>query len=998
MLIESSVNEKYLRTLTIGSFPRQVLSFQESQDFFQQLVFIDYQLQLLIQNEFGRNEFKTAKQVEYQGNKTVRGKLVQLIDYVHSITLNYGNATNSYEEKLYYSVLMAHLYYLNSQISEMNQILNSVSLTPQFNYNSNLSLHHNEFLQYLSCRYYVLSGLIDAESSYKIWLEFLVKLSVPFTKSNVLANYWLDLMSTKLVIKLTQNGLEPLSFTKDIKQLPFYSNSLSTIRFSQLLLRPENSKFINDTFKSGYTQYLLEQLEEKVHNKSPFPEASNSNKSLEIYIGNLYDSLSNIPQTQTILKSSLSKKFLVNSTSKTYQSQTVLANLIKTLIDLNEYDEAFAAFRTYISYLEADQEHHEGHINNILLIIDIYSKCILNFNPLTSIITPSKVKKFKYTTEDRILDSLAKHVKTLLKYLNELTSYCDLTYDNETDTETNPLSFLYRKYNVNLLLSDSTQLVELVSRAWYSIGHYYYYLSIYGSSTESILQSNITNLLKYYKNALIINSTGNGHYLFDYALALSNNNQLQPALKLCKFILKKFPESFKTWNLLILLQSAFEANSPDSNKEAIPARNFSDTEDTEDESQAFRFNNNPKSTTVIEEEDDQQLDKDRKKELEIQEKLSESEKFANNALNIAGLVILRHQQKNLQLTIEAKYEILQLKLTQLAVWESIHGVQYILDYLPEVFITYHELFDNVEIEPTPIPTSNTLREEKLLTTTSKWSHRPSVIDPTPAITPNSLSTVVSNGTGGPTSSGATSSTVVSHLNTTLITNNKEKLSSGVDKIKRISLLNKKENSHNHNHITHPGALRKNSLSKDIDNVTERKILQDMWLWTAKIFLKIGLLTEAEQCIVEAETIYEPNYKTFSCLGHLTCRSRKFLSLQEYERSLEILTTKFGYNRIDYGETLLGLCKLFIMDDKPSNSLFISTKDADAGLIRIKNLLEKYTLSWPYGHSNVEVWYYLSKIYESIDDRVLLRKSLWTCIELEDYRPVRSFNICDSYKY
>ena len=54
--------------------------------------------------------------------------------------------------------------------------------------------------------------------------------------------------------------------------------------------------------------------------------------------------------------------------------------------------------------------------------------------------------------------------------------------------------------------------------------------------------------------------------------------------------------------------------------------------------------------------------------------------------------------------------------------------------------------------------------------------------------------------------------------------------------------------------------------KATDNITERKILQEIWLWTSRVFLKAGLIEECEQCIVEAESIYEPNIKTFTALG------------------------------------------------------------------------------------------------------------------------------------
>ena len=56
MYIENSVNERYTRTLNFGCFPKNVLQFQDTQDYFQQLVFVDYQLELLIDNEFNKNE------------------------------------------------------------------------------------------------------------------------------------------------------------------------------------------------------------------------------------------------------------------------------------------------------------------------------------------------------------------------------------------------------------------------------------------------------------------------------------------------------------------------------------------------------------------------------------------------------------------------------------------------------------------------------------------------------------------------------------------------------------------------------------------------------------------------------------------------------------------------------------------------------------------------------------------------------------------------------
>ena len=51
-------------------------------------------------------------------------------------------------------------------------------------------------------------------------------------------------------------------------------------------------------------------------------------------------------------------------------------------------------------------------------------------------------------------------------------------------------------------------------------------------------------------------------------------------------------------------------------------------------------------------------------------------------------------------------------------------------------------------------------------------------------------------------------------------------------------------------------------------------------------------------------------------------------------------------------------------------LFISTKDLNSGIIRLKNLLEDY--SFLYGYNNPEIWFYLSK-NEFIDDKILLKR-------------------------
>ncbi|KAI5955304.1 YPP1 [Candida jiufengensis] len=1014
MYIENSINDKYISTLNFGCFPKNVLQFQESQNLFQQLVFIDYQLQLLINNEFNGLELTTI--TNYQGSNSPKEKLIQLINYTNSININYNKENRTYEENLYYTVLISHLLYLDGNLIEMNKILNSINVTYQVNKNLNVSINTLEFIQYLTVRFYTLYGLSTIHPQIEIWFQYLNHFNKPFAKSQVIANHWLDLLFKNLTVVLSKNGSIQFSFVNNVSNLPFYKNKLSIISYSNFLLRPEQSLVINKAFKADYSSYLNVEINECIHSKIQFPDAADTNNQVNDFINNLYESLSYVPFNLAIFKPSLSKKFLIDATTKTYQSKVVLSNFIYTLIDLNEYDEALAAFNTYIAYIEKDQELKEGHVDDILSIIDTYSTCIIHFNPLKSF---AKTKKFKYTDEALVLENLKKFVSELQKYLDKLSSLVDLTYDDKNYAgDKNPLSFLYRKYNLNVLQSDQSQFIELISKAWHSIGYYYSFLSIHESPNQTILDSNVSKVLSNYKNSLIINSTGNVLYLFTYALSLANISQLKPSLKLCKFILKKYPESFKTWNLLVLLITSFNNDNDEIEKPA-----------------GFNDNILPDNFT----NGNGQIDSKINGYIPPKLKIREPEKFINKALNISGLYILKHQQRDIKLTLEAKYEILQLKLTQLAVLESIHGSQYMIDYISEVFVLYHELFD------VNLNQSSSLSSRQFASN-EKWSHRPSFIDP------NELNKVKSNSLNEkevpfqPAPPAPPQQQKLPQQNGENLTSvsTKKHSHNPVDRLKRFSKIPTREtllgrrdsvfstktvSSGGSSTSTAPHHIKKpefgNGIAHDTsitsqpitekptatiqhqrqpqqqphtDNLIERKILQDIWLWTSNIFLKCGLYEECEQCINEAEIVYESNVKIWIARGYLNCKSKKFLSLQNFEKSLETLISTNAsskYNQsIELGSVIIGLSKLFLIDDDPKNSIFISTKDIDAGIIRIKNLLEQYSLSWPMGQNNIEIWYFLSKIYEIIDDKILLTRSLWKCIDLEDLRPVRNFEVCN----
>lgn len=940
MLIEDSPHDSHMSILNLGSFPKKVLDFQESHEFFSQIVFADYQLRLLLQHEFGGRLLTRISRSS--SSETAVARISELIQYVLSVDANYALSHKLYEESLYYAVVLAHLHHVNSDPAGTRAALRSVTLklTPEFE-----SPTQAEFVVYLTARYYALLGA-STEESYARWIEYLVSMKQYGNKSQVAANEWNDEIFRNVLKVLSSNGSSPLRFNDLITQ-QFTDNACALVAVSNHALKPENEKYILKDFRTDYITFLAELLSGKIKQKLDFPDASAENSAEITFVETLYETLNDIsahrPVITYFLKPSLSKKFLVNVTEKTYQCQIVLLNLIRTLIDASEFDEALGAFKTYATYVDKDAQQHDGSNRNILEVIDIYATCLYDFNPLSSIIPDAKSsnKKFKYNTLDNVVEELKSAANALLKYLQKFTSLAALSYDEELETfADNDLSFLYHRYNTNFLANDESKIVRVLSKAWSALGHFHYYLATYDSADTGILEKNTRKVAHYYKNSLIINSTGNVTYLFNYAYTLAQSNSLISAVRLCKFILKRYPESFKTWNLLALVTSALEQHelSQDTTEKTLNKASILDslTEDDKGsvsaEKQIEKENGHQKSTQL--------------------------EKFIEDALNIAGLYMVKNRQNGVALSLQTKYEILQLKMTQLAVWEANQGVEYILESVKEIFALYRELFQESAFSES----GHARHASAVSRAEGRWSHRPSVLDP------SDLTLLQSK------------------------EHTKDK-SAAKERIKRLSHVA-------HEVKPHRAASKPVKPTKNAAPATkqdEQRILQDIWLWTASIYLKLGLLEETEQCIVEAETVEKPNVKTFTFLGLLTSKSRKFLSLQEYERSLEVFhSPEERFNRKAYGVTLLGMCKLFLIDDDADSSLFISSKDLDAGLIRLKNYLEQYSLCWPYGANSSELWYFLSTIYEKFDDKVLFKQALWKCVELESRRPVRSYDVCEDF--
>lgn len=886
--------------LNLGSFPKDVLDFQELQDLTRQTIFLDYQLHLLLQREFDGLLFS---RITTSTSESLTERVDQLIDYAKSIGANYSSTNRSYDEGLYHAVLSAHLYHLANDLNAMKETLLLFSLK---SVDTPLSF-------YLTARYNALLGFVAPDT----WYDYLKSFVKYGCKSLVAANRWIDGIFANVLFHLSKQGKYPLSFKHMLEQ-EFADNVTALVSILNFALRSDYERFILKSYRADYIVFLTELLNSKIKNRGKFPDASSENFGELNFVDSLYETLNDIsdhrPVVNYFLKPKLSKKYLIAVAELSFQNQTVVANLIRSLLDSDEYDEALAAFKTYINYVKKDQEQEGGVIANILEVIDIYSTCIAAFNPLSSVIlqTKSGVKRFKYNSIAVVMEELELRVVELLLYLDDFTDMAKLSYDEELEAfSENRLLFLYHRYNTNLVMEDKAKLIRVLSKGWFALGQYHQYKATYESADSTLLDGHRSSVLKYNKNCLIINPTGNPKYLFQYALTLAYSQLHEPALKLCKFILKRYPESFKSWNLLALLSLALE----------------------------------PETTKAADGESDHVLD-----ELKENTK-ADSEKYIDDALNVAGIFIMKNKQQDVTLSVQTRYDILQLKMTQVAILESHYGVHHILDSITDVFSLYRELFSDIDIASSGAK-PQTHRND------SRWSHRPSVIDIKGPDVGRQMSIL------------------------------KEK-SAAKEKIKRLSKGD--------------GLVRTTSkISKSVNpkpspgkQLLELLILQELWLWTASIYSRLGMLDEAEECVVEAESAYEPNVRTFTFLGLLTSETRKFLSLQEFERSLEALhSPQEAYNRSAYGQVLLGMCKLFLVDDDIGNSLFISQKDMHAGLMRLKNYLQGYSLCWPHGNNSPEVWHYLAMIYEKFDDKLLYTKAMWRCVALASKRPVRSFANCE----
>lgn len=736
-------------------------------------------------------------------------------------------------------------------------------------------------LSYLQLRLLVLKVLCD-EKDTESPATYLSQRRCSFTMSETASQEWLSLLFSISATRRVRDSNRLMNFV-DFKAMPFASNHLSAIEFGCHLLTLNGQNFIEPDFVAKFKSHVSLQIEKFMKEKHPFPHAESTTNELEDWIGAICIATSALDFD--VVDRKLIHSALIDCTSKTYQSHIVMSRLMESLSRRGDYDEALAAFGAYVGYLTNDEEQQGGRIRNIVSTIHAYTVCFSSFNPANISKTRPRhaTEEIPVYSETECVETLEKNCSDFVRYLHVLEARTGSNIQYHVEL---PLSFLEPRSTIL-----PYRLRNLIAEAWLSMGQFSQYIASRRCLTRELLDKSVKLLLERFHSGLSYNASGNLVLLHSYASALAHERHLNSALKLCKHTLKLFPHSFKTWNLLVLTMLASEQSS----------RSIG--------------------------------------EAPVQDPL----KWINSALNVASLYVTEARERGITIPNDSKTDILELKLTQSAIFEEVYGVQLAMEQVPLVFVFFDELWEDE---------ANVARPDMMGYVAEKTLH---------------AQHSKSNG-----------EKIFQDKRQTLVA---KMLRHSISNITR-SKTRTKSHSTNADH----GNAKHHSTGPQ---TASKKLLQCLWLWLSKMYMRAQMLGESEHCIVEAESAWEPNLSTFNSLALLVAESRSQLALQEYERVLESNGTR-PLHTAEHGDAIVGMARLFIEGGR--KTLFISDRDEMCGILRVKNLLEQYLLNWLDGSGRSEVWFYLSKIYEKLGDADLMSAALWKCIDLEDSRPVRNFTV------
>ncbi|CAN6658927.1 hypothetical protein TRVA0_031S00540 [Trichomonascus vanleenenianus] len=298
-----------------------------------------------------------------------------------------------------------------------------------------------------------------------------------------------------------------------------------------------------------------------------------------------------------------------------------------------------------------------------------------------------------------------------------------------------------------------------------------------------------------------------------------------------------------------------------------------------------------------------------------------------------------------------KHQVIQMKMTQVALIEASTGSSVALEHVPEVLALYAAMYPDHEDSNKEKPQDQRGRNAS-----------------TPSVT-------------------------------------SEKLAPTKSRISRLSRRSRSLRSHdrptaNNTNGTN-GSINTGGRVAKLQKVTAgdgAKLLKTIWLWIAALYRRSGLYTEAEQAIIQAEDIYGPSAETRAELGILMSAERPVHALEEFEAALDEDGDNF--------RAALGFAHLVVQYstswgdgegegdgeeniEPPVRQLFLSERDELAGRSRALGLLDVLSIRRP-GRTSSECFYLLSQLYERAARPENAQEALWKCIKFEEIRPVRDF--------
>lgn len=284
-----------------------------------------------------------------------------------------------------------------------------------------------------------------------------------------------------------------------------------------------------------------------------------------------------------------------------------------------------------------------------------------------------------------------------------------------------------------------------------------------------------------------------------------------------------------------------------------------------------------------------------------------------------------------------KEQFLQLKMSEIAVLEASEGIDTALELIPDVFSLYGALHPNVEAGS---GNNNSTSNEPDVYTEKEGGRVSPARSRKFKLTPT-----------------FSRSTIRSH---------------------RDDVNGHAISGHNRHASVIP------PMSSTTDGIAKSN-LHSLWVWTASLYRRGGLLEDARESLAEAYKLKNNNSNIYVEQGLLfKLNNEPVLALKEFESALE----KDGYNP----RAIVGFVQLIHeQSELESSPLFMDENDKLAAVTRAHGLLELLVQSGR-GFNCSEAWYLMSIAKESEGDTEGAKAALWRCVELEETRSVRSFKV------